>query len=92
LVRDFTGAFRRRFKIATRYIGSTSTQPRGGGAADIVGASSGGTLAGSQKVQLVWDDSVFGSTIEGKQRLIAAVDAILAKLQTAKVWPIDSTS
>lgn len=77
--------------MATRYIGMTATGPqvnRG----NVIGASSGGTLAGSQKVQLVFDDTVFDSTAEGKQRLLAALEVIEQVIETAKTWPIDSTS
>lgn len=79
--------------MATRYYGLLATaNPQSPNRANIVGASSGGTLAGSQSVQIVFDDTVFGSAQEGKQRLIAALDAILSELKTAKTWPIDSTS
>lgn len=77
--------------MADRYIGIVQTNPQilSG---EVVGASSGGTLAGGQVVQVVFDDTVFTSAQEGKQRLVAAVEFILAKLETAKTWPIDSTS
>jgi len=77
--------------VATRYLGTTDTTASLVNS-NIVGASSGGTLAGSQKVQLVFDDTVFTSAMEGKQRLINAVTVILDRLKSAKTWPIDSTS
>lgn len=76
--------------MATRYIGSTSQQPRGFG--DIVGAAAGGTLAGGQTVQVVFDDTVYTSSQEGKERLVDAVTVILNKIKQAKTYPIDSTS
>lgn len=77
--------------MATRYIGIDNVSPQLKGD-QVVGAASGGTLTGSQDVQVVFDDAVFGSSLEGKQRLLAAVDIIRARIQTAKVWPIESTS
>lgn len=76
---------------ATRYIGTADT----GNSmvnSSVVGAASGGTLAGSQKVQVVFDDTVFTSTQEGKQRLLAALDIIRARIASTKVWPIAATS
>jgi len=77
--------------MATRYLGSTTTAPQliGG---DVIGAASGGTLAGSQTVQVVFDDAVYGSSQEGKQRLLAAVEAIRDRLANAREWPITSSS
>lgn len=77
--------------MATRYIGMTQVYPQMGRSV-VIGAASGGTLAGSQKVQVVFDDSVFDSTPEGKQRLLAALEAIEAGIETAKEWPISSSS
>lgn len=79
--------------MATRYIGHlASAIVQAPIRTQIVGAASGGTLAGSQDVQVVFDDTVFTSTAESKQRLLAAVEAILSVIETAKSWPIDSTS
>lgn len=78
--------------MATRYIGLAVTdgvQVVGG---DVVGADSGGTLAGGQNVQLVFDDTVYDGTLEGKQRLLAAIDLIRARVASAKAWPISSSS
>lgn len=77
--------------MATRYIGSAATGPQFKND-DVVGAASGGTLAGSQKVQVVFDDSVFGSSLEGKQRLLNALKHIEARIEAAKIWPITSSS
>lgn len=77
--------------MASRYIFSASKRPSN--PPNWTGAASGGTITGSSgTVELVFDDSVFGATNEGKQRLIAAVDALRAKLQASKVWPITSSS
>jgi hypothetical protein len=81
--------------MATRYIGIAT--PAAGvqvqaGRTNIVGASSGGTLAGSQVCQIVFDDSVYGSTNEAKQRLITQVRSILDVMESARTWPIDSAS
>lgn len=77
--------------MATRYIGITAEAPSAG-RVGIVGAASGGTLAGSQTVQVVFDDAIFGSTQEGKQRLIAAIEKIKAAVEAARIWPITSSS
>ena len=77
--------------MATRYMGMTTTGPQLLGS-DVIGAASGGTLAGSQNVQVVFDDAVFDSTQEGKQRLLAAMDIIKKRVEVAKSWPIDSSS
>lgn len=79
--------------MAVRYIGHLAAALVQSPERDqIVGAATGGTLAGSQDVQVVFDDAVFVSTPEGKQRLLAALDAIEGYIETAKTWPIDSTS
>ena len=77
--------------MATRYVGMTTTGPQLLGS-DVIGASSGGTLAGSQNVQVVFDDTMFTSAQEGKQRLLAAIDVIKKRVEVAKSWPIDSSS
>lgn len=78
--------------MATRYIGLAVTDGPQFVGGDVIGAASGGTLAGSQNVQVVFDDSVYGSGLEGKQRLLAALDIIRTRIQGAKVWPITSSS
>ena len=78
--------------MATRYFGipaANQIQMQGN---LVVGASSGGTLAGTQSVQVVFDDTVCDSTPEGKQRLMNAVQIIYDRINAAKSWPIDSTS
>lgn len=76
--------------MTVRYLGSTAEHPANNN--DIVGAATGGTLAGSQYVQVVFDDTKFDSTPEGKQRLVAALELIVQRIQTARVWPITSSS
>lgn len=76
---------------ATRYIGIVNVNPQVEGDL-VVGASSGGTLAGTQVVQVVFNDGTFASTPEGKQRLLAAIEVIMDRIASAKTWPIDSTS
>lgn len=77
--------------MAVRYLFSASARPSN--PKDFTGAASGGTITGaSGTVELVYDDAVYGSSLEGKQRLVAAVDALSAKLKSAKVWPITSSS
>lgn len=59
----------------------------------VVFAASGGTLDASNVVQLNFNDAVFVMTTqEGKQRLLAAVELIKRRIETAKVWPITSAS
>ena len=77
--------------MATRYMGMTTTGPQVLGS-DVIGAASGGTLAGSQNVQVVFDDAVFDSTQEGKQKVLAAMDIIKKRVEVAKSWPISSSS
>jgi len=78
--------------MATRYLGIPATSQIQAGRLTIVGAASGGTLTGSQSVQLVFDDAVFTSSLEGKQRLLNAIKAIENDIQVARSWPIDTTS
>ncbi len=60
---------------------------------DVVFAASGGTLDASNLVQVNWDGTTFdGTTMEGKQRLCAALDIIKQRIQTAKLWPVTSAS
>jgi hypothetical protein len=77
--------------MAVRYLFSASTRPRN--PADFTGAASGGTITGaSGTVELVFDDAIFGSTTEGKQRLISAIEALSDRLKSAKAWPITTSS
>lgn len=82
--------------MATRYIGILSTAQFGQAPsrANIVGAAAGGTLTGGQSVQVVFDDAVFatGNASDGKQRLLAAISAIVDDIEISRVWPIDSTT
>lgn len=59
---------------------------------DVVFAASGATLDSSNVVQLNFDLTVFDSSYEGKQRLLAAIDLIKARVQTARLWPVTSAS
>lgn len=60
---------------------------------EVVFAASGGTLDASNVVQVNWDGAVFdGTTMEGKQRLVAALEVIQRRIQTAKVWPVTSAA
>lgn len=74
--------------MATRYIGSTADRANIGDSSSVIGAASGGTLAGSQKVQVVFDDAEFTT----KQDLVMAVEVILERIKGAKVFPITSSS
>lgn len=77
--------------MASRYIFSADVAP--GQPYDWTGAASGGTITGaSGTIELVFDDAVFGSTWEGKQRLVAALDSLKKKVEAAKNWPITSAS
>lgn len=58
---------------------------------DVVFDVAGGTLDNSSIVQLNYDDTVFVGQ-EGKQRLLAYVDLMVARLETAKLWPITAAS
>jgi hypothetical protein len=77
--------------LANRYLGTTSTASKSLNSL-YVGAAAGGTLAGGQVVQIVFDDSIFTSAPEGKQRLLAAIDSIKQRVETARTWPIDANS
>lgn len=61
--------------------------------ASVVFAASGGTLDASNVVQLNWDGAVFNGTVqEGKQRLLAAIELIKRRIETARLWPATSAS
>ncbi len=78
--------------MAIRYFGIAASDGVQVVGSDVVGAASGGTLTGSQNVQIVYDDAVYESTPEGKQRLLAAIKLIEDRISTARVWPITSAS
>lgn len=72
--------------MAVPSLAATSIDPRSPD--DIAVSTSGGTLDGTNKVQLNYDDTAFTGG-EGKTRLILAVEQILDKLQEADVtWPL----
>lgn len=77
--------------MATRYAGIADTDGIQVTENSVVFAASGGTLGASNVVQLNFDDTVFTGQ-EGKQRLLAAIDLIKARVATAKVWPVTSSS
>lgn len=77
--------------MASRYIFSAQSAPRA--AHQFTGAASGGTITGaSGTVELVFDDTVYAATPEGKARLVNAVEVLLGKIKAARVWPITSAS
>ncbi len=78
--------------MATRYAGIVAADGPQLVGSDVVFAASGGTLSGSQTAQVVFDDAVYGSTLEGKQRLLAALDLIKKRIENAKVWPVTTSS
>jgi hypothetical protein len=78
--------------MATRIVGIAATDGIQVAGGDVVFAASGGTLDASNVVQLNFNDSVFGASMEGKQRLLAAIDVIKARVASAKVWPVTSSS
>lgn len=81
--------------MATRYIGYATDAAgvqKQAGRFNVVGAASGGTLAGSQTLQVVFDDAEFTSSQESKQRLLDGLQSITNAIECARSWPIDSTS
>lgn len=58
---------------------------------DVVFDTTGGTLDNSSVCQFNYDDTVFTGQ-EGKQRLIAYLNLIKARLEAAKLWPITANS
>jgi hypothetical protein len=73
--------------MATRIAGIARTDGVKVKDSDVVFADSGGTLDASNVVQVNYDDSVFGSTKAGQLKLAAALDVIVKRIQSAKVWP-----
>lgn len=80
--------------MAIRFIGIPTSGNSGPKAirGNIVGAASGGTLSGSQDAQIVFDDAVYGSSQEAKQRLIAQMTEILECIKSGRVWPITAST
>ena len=58
---------------------------------DVVFDVAGGTLDNSSVCQFNYDDTVFVGQ-EGKQRLVAYLELIKIRLQTAKLWPATANS
>ena len=77
--------------MATRFAGIAATDGIQLVNSDVVFAASGGTLNASNVVQVNFDDTVFTGQ-EGKQRLLAAMDLLKARIASAKVWPVTSSS
>lgn len=78
--------------MAVRFAGIADTDGIQLTEDSVVFAASGGTLDASNLVQLNFDDTVFTSAPEGKQRLAAAVKFLLERIENAKVWPVTSAS
>jgi hypothetical protein len=78
--------------MADRYIFATSSAPTAN-ADEWTSVATGGSPQGSSAtIELVFDDAIFGATTEGKQRLIAAIDGLKAKVQSLRKWPLVATS
>lgn len=58
---------------------------------NVVFDTTGGTLDNSSVCQFNWDDAVFVGQ-EGKQRLLAHLEIIEQRIETAKLWPITAAS
>jgi hypothetical protein len=58
---------------------------------DVVFDVAGATLDNSSVCQFNYDDTVFVG-IEGKQRLIAYLELIKVRLNSAKLWPATAAS
>lgn len=58
----------------------------------VVFFTGSGTLDSSNLVQVNFDTTAFGSAPEGKQRLVAALELIVRRIQAAKVWPVSTAS
>jgi len=77
--------------MAVRGVGIAATDGIQITGSDVVGFSGSGTLDSSNVVQLNFDDTVFTGQ-EGKQRLLAAIELIMDRVASARVWPITSSS
>lgn len=77
--------------MATRGVGITAAAGVELVNNNVVGFASGGTLQGTNIVELDWDDTVFVGQ-EGKQRLLAAIEQIEARIAMTTVWPVTSAS
>lgn len=58
---------------------------------DVVFDIAGGTLDNASVCQFNYDDAVFVGQ-EGKQRLLAYLELIRARLMSAKLWPATAAS
>ena len=79
--------------MAVAYAGIATVDTAGSQMTEnsVVFAASGGTLDDSNNVQLTFDLAVFTGT-DAKQRLLAAVELIKQRIETAKVWPVTTAS
>lgn len=78
--------------MATRLAGIADTDGIQLTENSVVFAASGGTLDASNVVQVNFNDAVFDSSQEGKQRLVAALELIARRIQTARVWPVTASA
>ena len=77
--------------MATRYIGMTQSGPQLNHV-NVIGAASGGTLAGSQVIQVVFDDTEFAATAEGRQRFLSALEIIHDAIEAGRFWPVTTAT
>lgn len=71
--------------MATASFGVTKIDPRK--PSDVAFAATGGTLDGSNVLQVNYDDTVF-TAAEGKERLILALRQIQLRLESGDLtWP-----
>ena len=77
--------------MATMFGGIAATDGIQFVESDVVFAASGGTLDASNLVQVNWDSTVFTGA-EGKQRLVAAMELLKRRIETARLWPVTSAA
>lgn len=77
--------------MATMFGGIAATDGIQVVESDVVFAASGGTLDASNLVQVNWDSTVFTGA-EGKQRLVAAMELLKRRIETARLWPVTSAA
>jgi hypothetical protein len=58
---------------------------------DVVFFTGSGTLDSSNLVQINFDTVVFAGQ-EGKQRLLASLELMVSRIETARLWPVTSAS
>jgi hypothetical protein len=57
----------------------------------VVFFTGSGTLDSSNLVQINFDTVVFAGQ-EGKQRLLASLELMVSRIETARLWPVTSAS